>query len=117
MRNPSPLKTYIILVERPREYTNSSNKKMCVVEGIVADNSGHSKISVYNRLAFPFMKKGNSIMLINVVIKRDEIVATGDSKLVYMIPKIQLEEEIVNAAEQSICKLTTPKPTGLMKVG
>jgi hypothetical protein len=62
------------------------------------------------------MKKGNSIMLINVIIKRDEIVTTGESKLV-MIPKIQLEEEIVNAAEQSICKLTTPKPTGLMKVG
>jgi hypothetical protein len=62
------------------------------------------------------MKKGNSIMLINVIIKRDEIVTTGESKLV-MIPKIQLEEEIVNAAEQSICKLTTSKPTGLMKVG
>jgi hypothetical protein len=88
MRNPSALKVYIIYVERPREYTNSSNKKISVVMGFVADNTGHTKMSVYNKLAFSFMKKGNCIMLINVIIKPDEIVATGESKLI-KIPRIQ----------------------------
>jgi hypothetical protein len=64
-------------VERPREYTNSNNKKISVVKGFVADNTGHTKMSVYNKLAFSFMKKGNCILLINVIIKPDEIVATG----------------------------------------
>lgn len=115
MRNPNPLKTYVIHVEPVREYTNSNNKKMAIIEGIVADNSGHTKISVYNKLAFPFLKKGNSLMLINVIVKREEIVATGESKII-MIPKLQLEEDIVNAAEQSIINLTLPKPTGLLKI-
>ncbi|XP_052079689.1 uncharacterized protein LOC127717869 [Mytilus californianus] len=70
---------------------------MVVVEAVIADDSGFKKLSCYNRVAFPFLKKDNSIMLLNIIGKTQEIVATGDSKII-MIPNVRVSEEIISSA-------------------
>ncbi|CAC5393356.1 unnamed protein product [Mytilus coruscus] len=97
IRSTKPIRVKIVSAQPPREYTNANNKKMVVVEAVIADDSGFKKLSCYNRVAFPFLKKDNSIMLLNIIGKTQKIVATGDSKII-MIPNVRVSEEIISSA-------------------
>ncbi|CAC5381643.1 PIF1 [Mytilus coruscus] len=88
IRSTKPIRVKIVSAQPPREYTNANKKKMVVVEAVIADDSGFKKLSCYNRVAFPFLKKDNSIMLLKIIGKTQEIVATGDSKII-MIPNLE----------------------------
>ena len=51
-------------------------------------------------MAFPFVKENNSLMILNAISKTNEIVATGESKLI-MIPEVQVPEEVVAASKSA----------------
>ena len=95
-----PIRIKVLSAEPPREYTNANDKKMVVVEGVIGDCSGFKKPSCYNRLAFPFVKENNSLMILNAISKTNEIVATGESKLI-MIPEVKVPEEVVAASKSA----------------
>lgn len=113
IRTVKPLRVKVITAETPREYTNSNNKKMVVVEAVIADASGYKKCSCYNRIAFPFIKENNSIMLLNVISKTNDIVATRDSKII-MIPDVAVPTEVVTTAKTETCKVYTT--TTILKI-
>ena len=77
-----------------------------MVEGVLADGSGHKRFSCYNKTAFPFMKTGNSIMFLNFLSKIKEIVMRTGTRVI-LIPTIlsSLPSKVVLAAEKEASEL------------
>ena len=112
-----PLRVKVVTAAAQREYVNAGNKKMVVVEGVLADGSGYKKFSCYNRIAFPFIKPNNCLMLLNAISKTNEIVATGECKVI-MIPEesVVVPKDVLDAAQEATFNLNSCPASHILKI-
>lgn len=103
------MRVYIVYAEKPRTYINEKKRSMQVIEGVVVDGTGHKRFSCYNKSAFPFMKTGNSVMLLHFLSKIKEVVIRTGTRVI-LIPTIlsSLPSEVVLAAEKEATELNSP---------
>lgn len=112
-----PVRVFIVHAEAPRSYTNEKNRKMEVIEGIIADETGHKKVSCYNKAAFPFMKTGHSIMIMNFLNKPKELVIrTGTRVILIPASSVVVPHEIILTAEHEAKLLQAPTAAGNVTV-
>lgn len=106
-KEKGPVRVKVVHTQPPRTYTNANNREMTVVECIIADTTGASKLSCYNKTAFPMLQTGRSVMILNLISKQREIVVTSEGKIL-MIPDLEIPEEHDTAAKALIPQLTNP---------
>ena len=106
-QSTSPLRVKVLRVLPVREYENAQKRKMAVIEAVVADSTGYKRLMVYNRTAFPMIKKDKSLMLLNVICKTSEIEATSSSKLL-LIPNVEIGDDVKVEAASLFNQMKNP---------
>lgn len=102
----APLRIEILHCGTPSTYTNAKNMEMSVLDGIIADSTTSRAFKCYSKPQFPFLKAGNTIMLLNFLSKPNEEILRHNTKVI-RIPKLDkpVTEDIKQAALATVCSL------------
>lgn len=106
----SPLRVEVLDVKEVRKYKNDKQINMQVLEGTFGDHTSIRPFKAYSPIAYPYLKVGNTLMLINFVAKQDEIILRQSTK-VARIPKllIPIPESVRNSTIKEVEELEVIK--------
>ena len=76
----TPIRCKVIQISPVHTY-KKDNYDMALLEGVLADTTGHKTFKCYGKNHFPFLKEGSSVLLMNVISKPKDVIIRTNSRV------------------------------------